>query len=70
MGRARKSGEDANVKSARKGERDGKKGSSSCFFFRVRAFSIPRTRLSRSLEQAISENEWGKEIGQIIGEKI
>ena len=52
--RARKSGEDANVKGARKAERGGKKGSSSRFFFEFATFSISRTRLSRSLEQAIS----------------
>ena len=53
VGRARKSGEDANVKGARKAGRSGKKGSLP-FFFEFATFSISRTRLSRSLEQAIS----------------
>ena len=45
---------DANVKGARKAGQGGKTGSSFLLFFRVRASSISRTRLSRSLEQAIS----------------
>ena len=51
VGRARKSGEDANVKGARKAEREER---FLPFFFEFATFSISRTRLSRSLEQAIS----------------
>ena len=48
-------GEDAKVKGARKVDRAGKSPSSTQFppvFFCVRTFSIQRTRLSESLEQA------------------
>ena len=62
------SGEDAKEKGTRKvsgagKSRKGKRAASALpsflpFYFRVCAFSIQRTRLSRSLEQAIIEGRW------------
>ena len=50
MGKARKSGEENRGGENRGGEE--KFPPVFFFFFRVRPFSIPRSRLSRSLEQA------------------
>ena len=51
MGKARKSGKTRKCK-ARENRGGEEKFPPVFFFFRVRAFSIPRSRLSRSLEQA------------------